>query len=336
MSEKTLAKNSVKALLEGPDLAAAIRKAAPRHLSVERFLRIATTAANRNPVLQECTGVSLWQCLLDLSATGLEPDGRRAHLIPYYDNKKKVYNATLIIDYKGYVELIMRSGKVASVHADIICENDVFEYDMGELKKHQINFKKDRGNMYGAYALIRFKDPAITPKCEVMQKAEIDAIRARSRAKDSGPWVSDYSEMAKKTAFRRATKWLELSPEIKDLIELDQDTIIPERMTDVAPTNVTPPVGETIFDRQPPPPAPPKTSKKTKPRKVTKEDSIEAIEALCDRYEIEVTDLQEYLREHGHLKEDQFLPDLHRDTADLLIQGWDSVVKKLKATANVE
>ena len=61
-------------------------------------------------------------------------------------------------------------------------------------------------------------------KCEVMNKDDIDSIRRRSKAGSSGPWVTDYNEMAKKTVFRRATKWLPLSAEIIDAFERDFDS----------------------------------------------------------------------------------------------------------------
>ena len=41
--------------------------------------------------------------------------------------------------------------------------------------------------------------------------SEIELIRSRGRAKDNGPWVTDWNEMAKKTVFRRLSKWLRSS-----------------------------------------------------------------------------------------------------------------------------
>ena len=55
------------------------------------------------------------KCLMDLSAMGLEPDGRRAHPSPAKGQ------CTLIIDYKGLVELIRRSGDVVSIRAETVC-----------------------------------------------------------------------------------------------------------------------------------------------------------------------------------------------------------------------
>jgi recombination protein RecT len=108
---------------------------------------------------------------------------------------------------------------VSNIHADVICENDAFKYDCGEVKKHLIDFRKERGAMFACYCVITFKDG--TRKAEVMSKADVDKIRARSKAGQSGPWVTDYNEMAKKTVFKRASKWVQLSSEVIEAIQQD-------------------------------------------------------------------------------------------------------------------
>jgi len=52
-----------------------------------------------------------------------------------------------------------------------------------------------------------------------MESWNLDAIRKRSKSGQSGPWVTDYNEMAKKTVFRRASKWITLSPEVADALD---------------------------------------------------------------------------------------------------------------------
>jgi recombination protein RecT len=221
-------------------------RALPKHLSPERFCRIAITALTRTPKLADCTQESLMKCLLDLSAFGLEPDGRRAHLIPYKDQ------CTLVIDWKGLAELAMRSGIIAKLHADIVCENDAFEYDLGEVVRHSVNWKAPRAAMYAAYALAVTKDGA--KFCAVLTKEEIDGIRGRSRSGNNGPWVTDYNEMAKKTAFRRLAKWLPLSAEFRDAQDKDEEPM--EREIQAA---VVPPV-KALFDKPKEPEETPVTS----------------------------------------------------------------------------
>ena len=60
-------------------------------------------------------------------------------------------------------------------------------------------------------------------KTEVMSREEIDAIKAEAKSgnRPDGPWVKYYNEMAKKTVFRRCSKWLVLSPEVKENMERD-------------------------------------------------------------------------------------------------------------------
>lgn len=201
---------SLKGIISSPAMQAQFAAALPAHLSAERFGRVAITALTRTPKLQQCTQESLFKCLLDLSAMGLEPDGRRAHLIPYGKE------CTLVLDYKGLVELVRRSGDVAKIHCDVVCDNDDFEHSMGEILRHTYDLRKDRGEAYAVYAQVTLKDGSVQAK--VMSKKEVEAIRNRSRAGKSGPWVTDWNEMAKKTAFRNLTKWLTLSPEIMDAV----------------------------------------------------------------------------------------------------------------------
>lgn len=187
--------------------------ALPKHMTPDRFVRVGLTALMKTPKLMDCTPESVIQCMLHCSALGLEPDGRRAHLIPYGTT------CTLVLDYKGMVELAKRSGDVSNIFAQIVCDKDSFEWENGEVK-HRIDWRNPRGEMYAAYAVVCYKDGG--KQTEVMTKFEIDAIRKRSKASGSGPWVTDYNEMARKTVVRRVLKMVTLSPEIVDAMEKDE------------------------------------------------------------------------------------------------------------------
>lgn len=202
-------------------------KALPKICTPERFARVALTCLKKDgkllAAIQTAEGrASIAQAFMKCAELGIEPDGRRAYLIPYKNDVQ------LIIDYKGIAELAMRSGYVANIHADKVCENDEFEYNIGAIEKHKIDFKKERGDAYAYYAIVTFKDG--TKKCEVMSKKEIDAIRDRSSAwsawlkwKKTCPWNTDYDEMAKKTVFKRLAKWIPQSPELRQAIDFDDD-----------------------------------------------------------------------------------------------------------------
>jgi recombination protein RecT len=216
--------DSIQDLISSKDMQKQFALALPKHLTAERFARIAITAITKSPKLLACTKESLLSCLLDLSQLGLEPDGRNAHLVPYGNVCK------LLIDYKGYVNLARRTGEVADIHADVVCQNDIFTYFFGTGGNlvHRPAMK-DRGE-------VLLKDGSSS--YEVMNKEEVEEIRERSKAKDDGPWITDWKEMAKKTVFRRHSKWLPISSELfKKAVEKDYDTPI-----DITPQSTKPPV----------------------------------------------------------------------------------------------
>jgi len=213
-SEKTVQDH-----LESDAFKAKIETALPSHLTPDRFIGVALNALNKTPALANCTQKSLFKCFLELSEMGLEPDGRRAHLIPFGKE------CTLLIDYKGLVELALRNGDVARIHADVVYEREYdagdFIYDRGRIERHRKSLMPERGKVIAAYAEVEFKSGAA--KAEVMSVEEIEGIRSRSKSGKNGPWVTDWNEMAKKTAFRRLSKWLPLSPEIREHIEKDDE-----------------------------------------------------------------------------------------------------------------
>ena len=229
-----------------------IAVALPKHMTADRFVRVALTALLKTPKLLDCTKESVIECMLNCSALGLEPDGRRAHLIPY-GNK-----CTLIVDYKGIVELAKRSGDVAGVFAQTVCDKDDFQWENGEVT-HRIDWRQDRGAVYAVYSTITFKDGS--KQTDVMTRAEVEAIRARSRAGSAGPWVTDWNEMAKKTVFRRASKWITLSPEVADALEKDgdnfsslaADTSLTQNKPDFGPTVTSEPAAQEAPRRGRPP-----------------------------------------------------------------------------------
>lgn len=230
--------------LRDPAMIAEIGKAMPKHCSPDRMARVAMTALTRTPKLAECTQASFFKCLLELSQWGLEPDGRRAHLIPFENRKLGVVECTLILDWKGLAELVYRSGIVTKLHADVVHEGDLFDYSMGEVVKHVPWFiRRDaekpekQGEVFAAYAQASLTGGLA--KAEVLSQYAVEAIRKRSRAGQSGPWVTDWNEMAKKTAFRRLSKWLPLSADIRDAMDRDDDRFEPIQVVKQQPQALT-------------------------------------------------------------------------------------------------
>lgn len=221
----------LKELINSDSMREQFARALPKHLSPERFSRVAITALSRTPKLMECTPSSLMKCLLDLSAMGLEPDGRRAHLIPYNNRKQGTVECQLIVDYKGLVELIRRSGDVVSLRAETVCEKDLFTWKNGEID-HVINWRGNRGKVEAVYAEAVMKSGE--RQTAVMTHEEVEAIRKRSRSQQDSPWTTDWAEMAKKTVVRRLSKMLPLSSEIMDHVTKDDDQYSMRNVTPAA------------------------------------------------------------------------------------------------------
>lgn len=218
---------TVKQWLTMPGTEKQLAMALPKQFSAERFIRVAMTQLATNPKLQECTIESVTNCLLRCAQYGIEPDGRRAHLIPF--NRE----CTLILDYKGIAELVRRSGDVSYIHADVVRENDDFDYIFGSgaFLKHKPAIKA-RGDIICTYSFVKLKDGC--EDFDVMSLEDINAIRNKSKAKSSGPWVDHFAEMAKKTVFRRHSKWLPLSPESKGAIEDDDEPLTEQERFEAA------------------------------------------------------------------------------------------------------
>lgn len=213
---------TLKQLISGDKFKGELAKTLPRHLSPERFARIALTALTRTPKLADCTQASLFKCLLDLSSVGLEPDGRHAHLIPYGKE------ATLIIDYKGLVRLIRQSGEVSTLHADVVYEKDHFDYEQGSNCKlvHKPHMQGDRGKPICVYSYCKMKDGG--EDFDVMTVSDVEKVRKSSRAGQSGPWKDHWGEMAKKTILRRHSKMLPLSFELIEKVTKDDEGLAPQ------------------------------------------------------------------------------------------------------------
>lgn len=147
---------------------------------------------------------SLKWAVLNVASIGLSlnPVQRLAYLVP---RKDKV---CLDISYLGLVKLATDSGAVKLVQVGLVYAKDKFKIrGLGKEPMHEFDpFMKDRGEFKGAYCVAKTHDGEFL--VDFMTADEIHSIRARSESfkKNSGPWVTDYTEMVKKTVIKRAYK----------------------------------------------------------------------------------------------------------------------------------
>ena len=152
---------------------------------------------------------SFKRAIINVAAIGLSlsPVSKLAYLVP---RMKKI---CLDISCRGYIQLAVDIGSVKWVKAELVKESDFFEYQgMGKEPVHKFNPFKDRGLVLGAYCVAKTHDEEFI--IEMMPIDEIYSIRDRSEAwkaylRDNAkknPWVTDESEMIKKTVIKRAYK----------------------------------------------------------------------------------------------------------------------------------
>lgn len=199
-----------------------LANALPKHIPVDRMLRVCVTALRRTPKLLQTKPESLLGAIMVSGQLGLEPNDPRqlAYLIPYKDE------CQFIIGYRGYIELAMRSGMVSSIQAMPVYERDEFEYEQGlELKLRHVPYlgTDDPGKVKCAYAIATMKDGS--KAMVVIPRRDIDRARDASSSGDRGPWVDWFPEMAMKTAVRRLAKFMPQSPEFAQAIEADEGRV---------------------------------------------------------------------------------------------------------------
>lgn len=174
----------------------------------------------KTPALAKCTPNSLLLAACNVAKLGLNPDPQLGHvyLVPFGNT------ATVIVGYKGFIELARRSERVTIAKADLIYEGDVFEFYEGADKTHFRHSpawmeKKPPGDLIGGFALLQFTDGA--RQVHVISAKEINKARERSRASSRGPWVDDTEAMQRKTVIRRAATFWPLSAELARAADLD-------------------------------------------------------------------------------------------------------------------
>lgn len=196
-----------------PQLAAAL----PEHVTVEKFTRVAMTAIQQTPALQNADRASLFGAIVKLAQDGLLPDGREAAIVMFGQT------ATAMPMIAGVLKKVRQSGEVAKISSQVVYENDQFvvSYGFDEDVTHiPPSLDKARGKPIGAYATAVLKDGS--KLLEVMSHEEIEKVRAVSRSGKSGPWAQWWSEMARKTVMRRLSKRLPMSTDLEHAFDRDE------------------------------------------------------------------------------------------------------------------
>lgn len=224
--------NGIKARIEQIHLMReSVQKVLPGHVSVDKFLKVAELAA-RDPKILQAEWPSVAQAILYAAQAGLLLDGKESALSPMNKNlgtreqPRYVKWCRFAPMVYGIMKLARNSGELGSIVANVVHENDQFRYwidDNGEHVEHTPDPFGDRGKVVGVYAQAKLKDGTTMVEC--MNLDEVEKCRKVSSAKDSGPWKTWWSEMAKKTPIRRLSKRLPMSTDLEHAVKADDDLV---------------------------------------------------------------------------------------------------------------
>jgi recombination protein RecT len=212
----------------GDPLKAQIAAALPRFLAgnVDRMLRCLFTECQRTPRLLDCTPKSLFGGLIQVAQLGLELGGPagQAYLLPFKAE------ATLCIGYKGFVTLAHRAG-AKSFTPRVVRAGDTFgiEYGTRAELRHVPKFPPS-DEVIGYYAVIHTPNGGVD--FEYLTREQAEAHKARYALAKTGPWATNFDEMAMKTAIRKLAKRVPLSVEWVAAASLDEmaDEGVPQQL----------------------------------------------------------------------------------------------------------
>lgn len=210
-----------------------IEEIAPKHLTADRLVRLATLAVSRSPQLLACTPQSVLVSVMEASRLGLEIGGclGEAYLVPFKNNKNGgVMEAQFIPGYQGLLKLVYQTGQIKAIVFGVVREGDLFVPPRKKADKDGLvtTFEHEERAPSSAqrthvYAVAQMMNGGIASVCLTAQQMREHVDRIPAAKFGMSVWQSkvpaDLDAMWIKTALRRLCKYLPKSAELADAIE---------------------------------------------------------------------------------------------------------------------
>jgi recombination protein RecT len=186
----------------------------------DKFLRAAATEIRTTKHLDECTLDSILGGLYVAAQLGLEVGGPRGHiyLVPFRNTDTGNYEASLIIGYKGWVELFYRAG-ARSVQWFLVREGDQFRIGSdpvhGKVYRWEQRDPNSTAEVTGAVAQVETATGSYV--WEYLSRADID-----KRATGTPFWRKWPDEMRLKTVLRRLQATAPTTPQLALAAKVDE------------------------------------------------------------------------------------------------------------------
>lgn len=204
------------------------RKCLPEVLPWDTFARVALTGFRKTPNLVECHRPSLLGALMECARLGLAPCTEQAHLVPFLNRREERLECQLIIGYEGYIQLMYRSGQIEQVVAEIVYENDEWEYTLGDGGRfwHRPNIAvspEERGKALFAYSYATLVGGGRT-RVATVPRWEAEQLAAKYGGANR-PWRTHFEAMWLKTPLRRIQRFAPKSAELRRAYAVDGTTL---------------------------------------------------------------------------------------------------------------
>jgi len=210
-------------------------KVIEQKMGVEQFTEAALSVIS-NPYVQQCTKESIFGCLLKAAIFGfrVSPELGQCWIVPRSinvgtrENKKWQSVATFQIGYKGWQELVFRSGKVESFDFAIHREKDTFDFVQGStssLAHRWSGSDHERGKRVGVWASATLNSGRVVFHYCPISEIERHRLMSDTQKNSEQPtsiWGAHYDIMAMRVPMRYlCTLKLPKTDEIQAAIEAD-------------------------------------------------------------------------------------------------------------------
>lgn len=202
--------------------------ALPSHLDVNRLVRVMTNVIRYNPSIASCTQKSLLSAVIQSAQLGLEPNIMgHCWFVPYSNRKTGNSEIQFQIGYKGWMELVNRSGKAVILMTETVREKDEFKISLGlNQNLEHVPANGERGKIIGFYATAKLLVSG-EKIFKYMTVDEIDKVKALAKMDLKNPdaiWNKFYEQMAIKTVIKNLCKLLPKSVELDRAMSSDEKT----------------------------------------------------------------------------------------------------------------
>ena len=227
-----------------------------------QFLSSVITAVNNNTSLQTCDPNHILKCAMDSASLGLDvnPNLGLASLVPYaksFQQDGKWYKQNIPqfqIQWKGFVQLALRSGQYTALNVDVVFKDEFKGKDIvtGKVKiesvedglrsKYISSTDYDDAKKQGIVGIVFFFE--LVNGFQKVEYWTLESCRQHARAysksyqydchenKQSSVWSTNFVAMAKKTVVKNTlSKYGPLSIEMAKAIESDQKGYNPSTNT---------------------------------------------------------------------------------------------------------